>query len=142
MLPNYIQYRYDLFRQKRSEKALKKKAPPDCEQSDESGTMQSYFRDLELSDQWRALIQTDYYRRKAESLLVEMPSVDEAGMYLRVAWDDHPEEPYYLTPAGLRFAKAAIREEQKHRREAVGYWFGIAVGVIGAATGLVSVFKS
>ena len=142
MLPNYIQYRYDLLRQKRSAKALAKKEPQNCEQSHESGAMQSYHRDLELSDQWRALIQTDYYRRKAESLLVEIPGINDAGMYSRVEWDDHPDEPYYLTPAGLKVVKAAIREEQKHRRESIGYWFAIAVGLIGAITGLVSVFKA
>ena len=141
MLPNYIQYRYDLFRQKRSAKALEKTAPLDCEESRETGALQEYFRREELSEQWRALIQTDYYRRKAESLLIDMPDTNDPTMYSRVGWEDHPDEPYYLTPAGLKVVKATVREEQKHRREAVGYWFGILVGLIGAITGLVSVFN-
>lgn len=141
MLPNYIQYRYDLFRQKRSAKELEKKAPPESEHSHESGEMQNYHHRVELSDQWRALIQTDYYRRKSESLLIEMPDIDADDMYRQVDYDDHPDQPYYLTSKGLKFVKAAIREEQKHSRERFSYWFGIAIGLIGALTGLVSAYK-
>ncbi|KQT68019.1 MULTISPECIES: hypothetical protein [Pseudomonas] len=141
MLPNYIQYRYELFKQKRAANALLKSEPPDSENSYETGEMADYVRRWELSEQWRALIQTNYYRRKAESLLVQMPEESDSAMFARVDWDDHPDEPYYLTPLGLRTVRDSIRAEQKHKREAVGYWFGIAVGLIGAITGLVSAFK-
>lgn len=141
MLPNYIQYRYELFKQKKAAKSLSKSEPPDSEQSYESGEMADYIHRWELSEQWRASIQTNYYRRKAESLLVQMPEESDSAMFARVDWDDHPDEPYYLTPLGLRTVRDSIRAEQKHKREAVGYWFGIAVGLIGAITGLVSAFK-
>ncbi len=70
-----------------------------------------------------------------------MPNTDDKAMYEKVEWDKDPKQPRYLTDEGLRVVRAAIREEQKHKREAVGYWFGIAVGVIGAITGLVSAFR-
>ena len=142
MLPNYVQYRYELFKQKRAERGLLRNEPPDCEQSYESGAMADFVRRCELSEQWRALIQTDYYRRKAESLLVQMPDESDSALYSRVEWGDHPDEPCYLTPLGLKTVRDSIRAEQKHRRESVGYWFGIVVGLIGAITGLVSAFKS
>ncbi|PAA12410.1 hypothetical protein [Pseudomonas fragi] len=141
MLPNYIQYRYELFKQKKAAKSLSISEPPDSEQSYESGEMADYVHRWELSEQWRASIQTNYYRRKAESLLVQMPEEVDSTMYSRVDWNDHPDEPYYLTPLGLKTVRDSIRVEQKHRRESVGYWFGIVVGLIGAITGLVSAFK-
>ena len=142
MLPNYVQYRVELFKHRRDANALRKSEPPDSEQSYESGEMAEYVRRWELSEQWRASIQTSYYRRKAESLLVQMPDESDSTMFSRVDWNDHPDEPYYLTPLGLRTVRDLIRAEQKQRRESVGYWFGIAVGLIGAITGLVSAFKS
>jgi len=142
MLPNYIQYRLELLKQKRDAAALREREPPETEQSYESGEMADYVRRWELSEQWRALIQTRYYRRKAESLLVQLPDESDAAMFSRVDWDDHPDQPYYLTPLGLRTVRNLIRAEQKHTRETVGYWFGIAVGLIGAITGLVSAFKN
>jgi hypothetical protein len=142
MLPNYIQYRYELFKQKKAARSLLKSEPPDSEQSCESGEMADYVRRWELSEQWRALIQTNYYRRKAESLLVQMPDESDSTMYSRVDCDDHPDEPYYLTSLGLKTIRDSIRAELKHKRESVGYWFGIVVGLIGAITGLVSAFKS
>lgn len=141
MLPSYIQYRFELFKQKKAAKALLESEPPDSEQSYETGEMADYVHRWELSEQWRASIQTKYYRRNAESLLVQMPDELDSTMFARVDWEDHPDEPYYLTPLGLKTVRDSIRAEQKHRRESVGYWFGIAVGLIGAITGLVSVFK-
>ncbi|MDT4890854.1 hypothetical protein FQZ97_1278120 [compost metagenome] len=46
-----------------------------------------------------------------------------------------------ITDAGIVEIRAAIREEQKHRRESSGYWIGMLIGVIGALSGLVAAFK-
>jgi len=72
---------------------------------------------------------------------VQMPSIEDGTMYEQVEWDNDPAQPRYLTDKGFKAIRDAIREERKQRREAVGYWFGIVVGIIGALTGLVSAFK-
>lgn len=141
-LPNYVQYRLELQKQSKVQKELDKKRPAESRQSHESGEQQYYDMQDEELYEWKRLIQTRYYRNKADSLLVPMPGFDEDGMYERVEWDRDSKQPRYLTDKGLRVVRSAIREEQKHRRESVGYWFGILAGLIGAITGLVSVFKS
>lgn len=140
VLPNYIQYRYDLYRQKKADRALRKNPPPDSEQAHENGDIQQYVHELELSEQWRAIIQTDYYRRKAEALLVQMPPEDDASMYSRVGWDDHHDMYRYLTPLGLRTVRASIREEQKHRRDVLGFWIAGVTGLGGIVIGIISVW--
>jgi hypothetical protein len=139
--PSYVQYRIDLRKQSNAQKELDKKRPPATQENYDSGVLESFDRDDDDLYEWKRLIQTEYYRRKADRLLVQMPSVADESMYVQVEWDKDPKQPRYLTDEGLRVVRAAIREEQKHKREAVGYWFGIAVGVIGAITGLVSAFK-
>lgn len=139
--PNYIQYRIDLRKQSKAQRALDKTRPEETQENYDSGALDFVAREEDDLFEWKRLIQTEYYRRKADSLLVQMPSVTDEAMYQQVEWDKDPKEPRYLTDEGLRVVRKAIREEQKHKREAVGYWFGIAVGLIGAITGLVSAFK-
>ncbi|HGM5580801.1 TPA: hypothetical protein ACKP22_002488 [Pseudomonas putida] len=140
VLPNYIRYRYDLYRQKQADRALQKKGAPFGEEAEETGEAAEYQRQVELSEQWRALIQTDYYRRKAEALLVALPEESDATMYSRVSWDDAEDEPLYLTPLGLRTVKSALREEQRHRREVLGFWIASLTGVGGVIIGVLSVW--
>lgn len=140
-MPNYIRYRLDLQKQNKAQKELDKKRPPTPEENYESWVLEHFDRQDEDLYEWKRLIQTEYYRCKADRLLVQMPSVADEAMYVQVEWDKDPKQPRYLTDEGLRVVRAAIREEQKHKREAVGYWFGIVVGLIGAITGLVSAFK-
>lgn len=139
--PNYIQYRIDLLKQNKAQRAFDKERPKETQEAYDSGQLfDSYKQDEDLYE-WKRLIQTRYLRAKADKLLVQMPSVDDPEMYNQVEWDKDPSEPQYLTDKGIRVLRASIEEETKHRREAVSYWFGIAVGVIGALSGLVSAFK-
>jgi len=139
--PNYIQYRIDLRKQNKAQRALDKTRPAETQENYDSGALDFVAREEDGLFEWKRLIQTEYYRRKADNLLVQMPNVTDEAMYQQVEWDKDPKEPRYLTDEGLRVVRKAIREEQKHKREAFGYWFGIAVGLIGAITGLVSAFK-
>lgn len=140
-LPNYVQYRLELQKQSKAQKELDKKRPAESLQSHESGEQQYYDMQDEELYEWKRLIQTRYYRNHADKLAVPMPGFDEDGMYVTVDWDKNNKQPRYLTDKGLKVVRSAIREEEKLRREAFGYWFGIAVGLIGALTGLVAAFK-
>lgn len=137
---NYFKYRVELRKQKKGAKELEKKAPPDCEQAHESGQWTDYMQEVELSDQWRSLLVTQYLEREADSLGVLLPSRSNAELYARVAWDDHPDEPYYLLPAGLKVVREAVREERKHRREFWGFWIASFTGLGGVIIGVLSLW--
>ncbi|WP_212810922.1 hypothetical protein [Pseudomonas sp. Ost2] len=137
---NYIKYRVELRKQKKDAKELEKKAPPDCEQAYESGQWADYMQKVELSDQWRSLLITRYLEREADSLGVFLPSRSNAELYARVAWDDHPDEPYYLLPPGLKVVRDAVREERKHRREFWGFWITSFTGLGGVIIGVLSLW--
>lgn len=140
ILANYIRYRIELRKQKKDARELEKKAPPDSAEAVESGQWANYMRDVELSDQWRSLIITQYLERQADSLGVLLPSRSDKEIYARVAWDDHPDEPYYLTPSGLKIVRDAVREEQKHRREFWGFWITSLTGLGGVIIGVLSLW--
>jgi hypothetical protein len=141
-LPNYIRYRVELRKQKEHAAGLRKNEPPDCESAYEQGQWAEYEHQLELSDQWLARILTVYYLRRAESLLVKVPDINDPLIARKTDWDDHPDEPYFMTELGLDTIKRSIREEEKHRREIAGFWLTSLTGLIGAAIGLISIWHN
>lgn len=138
---NYLKYRLALRRNAKAQKNLEKIYPPNLSDDFDSGQFNDYIRREDQVYQWKMLIQTEYFRNKADILNVPMPDPSDKELYDTVEWDDDPKQPKYLTDKGALAIRSAIREEEKHRREAFGYWFGIVVGVIGALTGLISVLK-
>jgi hypothetical protein len=142
MWQNYLRYRLALRKHAKAEKQLEEIYPPNLSNDFNNGEFADYIRREDQVYQWKMLIQTEYFRNKADVLNVPMPDPSDKGMYDSVEWDDDPQQPKYLTDKGVRSIKAAVREEEKHRREATGYWFGIVVGIIGALTGLISILKN
>ncbi|MFG0499655.1 hypothetical protein ACF8MH_20345 [Pseudomonas sp. YQ_13] len=138
---SYFRYKLLLRKIAKHEEELEKRAPPNTREAHENGQVQDYVHESNNLNEWKRLVQTERYRKIADRLLVQMPSIEDGTMYEQVEWDNDPGQPRYLTDKGFRAIRDAIREEQKQRREAVGYWFGIVVGIIGALTGLVSAFK-
>lgn len=138
---SYFRYKLLLRKIAKHQEELQKKSPPNTQEAHESGEIHCYIQESDNLYEWRRLVQTEYYRKIAGRLLVQMPSLEDQTMYDQVEWDNDHKQPRYLTDKGFKTIRDAIREERKHRREAVGYWFGIIVGVIGALTGLVSAFK-
>ncbi|GFM87791.1 hypothetical protein PSCICO_31900 [Pseudomonas cichorii] len=138
---SYFRYKLLLRKIEKHLQDLDKRKPLNTVEAHESGEMGVYIEESNDLYEWKRLVQTDYYRKKADKLLVQMPSIEDATMYEQVEWDKDPKQPRYLTDKGFKEIRDAVREEQKHRREAFGYWFGISAGIIGALTGLVSVLK-
>lgn len=138
---SYFRYKLMLRKIAKLEDELEKRKPLNTVEAHESGLVGVYIEESNDLYEWKRLVQTEYYRKKADKLLVQMPSIEDVTMYEQVEWDKDPKQPRYLTDKGFKAIRDAIREEGKHRREAVGYWFGIVVGIIGALTGLVSAFK-
>ena len=142
MWQNYLKYRLALRKHAKAEKQLEKIYPPNLSNDFDNGQFADYIRREDQVYQWKMLIQTEYFRNKADVLNVPMPDPSNKEMYDSVEWDDDPQQPKYLADNGVRSIRAAVREEEKHRREATGYWFGIVVGIIGALTGLISILKN
>ena len=140
-IPEYLSYFFELRRCERAQRLLDLNEPPDTEDEYWSGARMNYIRNSDALYEWRQLIQTRHLQRVAQKLSVPMPDRNNATLYGRVDYDNDEAMPQYLLLEGVRQLISAIREEKKHRREAFGYWFGIAVGIIGALTGFVSAFK-
>lgn len=142
MTPFWLQHRIDLKRCHIAEKKHAKTRPPNTREAHESGAIFHHASIYFELREWNRSLITANYRRIAGKLSVPMPDINDARMYEAVEMEKTDQSTKYLTAAGEAFIRAAIREEKKHRREAVGYWFGIAVGLIGSITGLVSALKS
>lgn len=141
LIQDYVQYQRALRAQQKRLAEIDSMIPPEDYEAYHSGQIAGYVHRRQSEEIGLACIQTDYLTKRAASLLLLLPDHKDSEMWSRVEFDLDEKEPYYLTPRGIIEVKKAIREEAKHRREAVGYWFGIIVGVIGAVTGLVSALK-
>lgn len=135
---NYIQYRLDLYRHARASLRHHINRPADIESAYELGDLEEHHREAERLYEWRMLILTSYLRTLADDLIVPMPPLDDVAMYQQVDWNDDPRQPKYLTEQGIRIVRAAIREEQKHRREAWSFRLAGLTGLGGIAIGILS----
>jgi hypothetical protein len=70
---------------------------------------------LEKAEQWLEVLRTEDLRRRAFNLGVPMPQADDPELGQRMNWNDHQDEPYFLTSKGLRVLTLALREEEKYR---------------------------
>ncbi|MBF8726084.1 hypothetical protein [Pseudomonas putida] len=141
LLPSAWRFRADLRRLDAIQRAVEAGRPPDTREAHESGAIKQFFDEIsDIQESRRSLI-TANYRRKAAQLSVPMPDPKDPELWEEVENSMLQLEFTCLTTKGEQSIRAAIREEQKHRREAVSYWFAIAVGLIGSITGLISAFK-
>jgi len=79
------------------------------------GYMPQEYKNLEQAEQWLAVLKTEDLRRKTSRYGVDMPDPVDSEYGLKVDWDDHEEEPYYLTSKGMKVVNLALREEEKYR---------------------------
>jgi len=94
---------------------------------------------ISIEEQFLAVIETRKISRLAARYGFKMPDASTVGNYSAVEWDYDHDESRFLTNQGMLTVQQALRAAKKERREAAGFWFGIIVGVMGAATGLMAV---
>ncbi|MFJ4349593.1 hypothetical protein ACIPZ5_01690 [Pseudomonas sp. NPDC089428] len=135
---NFIQYRIDLHRQARAALKHELNRPSGTQAAYESGQLEEFYRQADRLHEWRMIILTSYLRSVADDLIVPMPPLDDRTMYAQVDWDDDPRQPKYLTEKGIQTVRTAIREEQKHRREAWTFRLTTLTGLGGIAIGILS----
>ena len=93
-------------------------------------------------NQWIEFYKTNYLKSKADRLLLPMPDNQDKTMYEEFDFGDEDGPKQIQTTKGIYHLKTLIREEQKSKREIVGFWFTISTGLIGAIIGLVSILKA
>lgn len=108
---------------------------------DDQGHLSSLSQELDEFNQWIEFYKTNYLKSKADKLFVPMPDTQDASMYSNYDFDDLKGSRKILTTKGIHYLNTLIREEQKAKREIIGFWFTITTGLIGAIIGLVSVLK-
>lgn len=82
-------------------------------------------------------LHTQYYRKKASALDIPMPKEKE---YYEDCYGQ--TDIRVLTDEGVRIVRKIIREEKKHTREKIGFWFSVVTGVLGAIIGVLSAYKN
>ena len=84
-----------------------------------------------------ALLVTQFWLRRANRLFVPAPARTEEGM-----WQESQHiERWVLTEKGISAVRTAVREEERAKREFLAYLGSGIIGVVGAVTGLVAVWK-
>lgn len=91
---------------------------------------------------WIENLQTKYYCNICQDLLIPIPDREDEKLYYQFNFDNDEGDIYIFTSIGFYHVRKLIREERKEKREAVGYWVALIIGVIGALTGLVSIINS
>lgn len=84
-------------------------------------------------------IRTRRLLRKADRLSVPIPTMSDDGHLWRRS---HQLGTYALTTEGYAEVRRSIRAEKRERREGALAWAGLFIGVLGALTGLLSVWPS
>ncbi|PKH61687.1 hypothetical protein CXF83_08520 [Shewanella sp. Choline-02u-19] len=141
----YIKYRKELhFLKKRLAKL--EQGYVEVEKSydgkDDQGHLSHLASQQHDLDMWIEYRKTSYFKNKADSLLIPMPSETDTSMYTNHDFGDKSGDVKILTLNGIHYLSTKIREEQKATREVIAFYFTIFTGLIGATIGLVSVLKT
>lgn len=109
---------------------------------DDQGHISYIYHQCHQLEQWIEFHKTSYFKNKADSLLIPMPSTQDTTIYEEFDFGDEDGPKKILTAQGIYQVRELIRNEQKAKREVVGFWFAIITGLIGAVIGLISIIKS
>lgn len=107
--------------------------------ADDGGYLQYLGHDLWALEGEIAYCKTAYLKAEADRLMIPMPDRIDKSMYEEIDLGDADGPMVVLTTEGAHYLREKIRSEKKAHREVVTFYFGIAIGLIGAISGLVSV---
>lgn len=94
-----------------------------------------YLNEEDLFQNEIASRETKFLTREARRYMIPVPPAKEGEGWER----DRIDGRLYLTFAAMRDLRNSIREERRLRAEPVTIWLPLAIGLIGAATGLAAV---
>lgn len=146
----WLTYRYKLRIRQRRRRIVVEAFQLDYERAVAEKLEPEAIRDLRRSEQWAVdlideeidTLISDYYREQASRLLIPLPPLnaddDPDGCWER----NHQLGNLVLTRKGIFQIRSAIRDEKSARRDSILVWVTPVLGVIGAITGLVAVWKN
>lgn len=146
----WLTYRYKLHLRQRRRQNVVERFQHDYIKAVADKLGSESIRDLRSSEQWQVelideeidTLISDYYREQASRLLIPLPPLnaddDPDGCWER----NHQLGNLVLTRKGISQIRAAIRDEISARRDSILVWVTPVLGVIGAITGLVAVWKN
>lgn len=139
-LPDAMRYQIEMRRCRVAQEKLEKQRPPNNRASHDSGAVNQFLTEWSELYQWRRDLITREYRRRLDRLSVPMPSYKDNRNWEMVDCAITGEEIRCLTTEGEVAARAALREEQKHRREVRAFWLTWITGLGGMLIGVISVW--
>lgn len=99
------------------------------------GLVSEYLNEQDLFENEIARRETQFLTREARRYLIPVPPAKEGQ-----GWEkNNIDGRLYLTFAAMRDLRNRIREERRLRAEPVTIWLPLAIGLIGAITGLASI---
>ncbi|WP_264313136.1 hypothetical protein [Pseudomonas putida] len=141
-IPDALRYQIEIRLCRNAQEKMRRNSPPDTREAHESGAVSQYVQEYSDVHQWRRDLITREYRRKLDRLSVPMPSYKNDDFWESVRSEITEEEIRCLTTDGEVAARAALREEQKHRREVKAFWLTWITGIGGIVIGVVSAWPN
>lgn len=138
-IPAALRFKLDMRRCRADEERAWRRAPPNTPEANESGAVFDFQCEVSQLNQWRRDLVTREYQRKLDNLSVPMPSQKDSQLWERVSTAEG-DTVWCLTVDGELAARAALREEQKHRREVKAFWLTWITGLGGVLIGVISVW--
>jgi hypothetical protein len=146
-----MRYRYKLWKLGRVQKAIRKeygKKQKEAEQRKAIVDEHRELSELEMHESMQVykdkmMVRSNRLIEIASRLFIPVPSPwDPFKVY---KWEEDMYGRKHLTQESMHELKMSIRAERKAKWELIVMWFpfiSVIVGLIGAATGLVAVFRS
>ena len=97
----------------------------------------SIYQEEEKITKWIEFLQTKYYKRICENLIIPVPDNNDDNLYCKYDFDNNEGEVYIFTTKGFYHIRKLIREERKE----ICYWISIITGLIGVLIGLIAIIK-
>ena len=124
----------ELQSNKKSELApLEKRLNEADEPNEESFYAQDYFAMEELFDDQIHALQARFLLEKAERYLLPTPPFDRNSDN----WRELHDGKWTLSLSALADLRESISDYERKRRERIQSWFQVAIGLIGAVTGVI-----
>lgn len=85
-----------------------------------------------------SILLTKHLTTKASRYSLPVPSRDEVDMWQQCS---HASNQYVLTNAGITGVRSIVRNHEKSKRDTVLVYIAAFTGILGTATGLLSIIK-
>lgn len=115
-------------------------------QDEIQGLLQDASFETDMAQEQIQIILSARLFHEANRLGIPSPRYTDAGSDL---WEQAHNGQIYLSVKGQSYLRSSIRQEEKERREATAFWvkdilvpvLSMLLGIIGATTGLVAIFR-